>query len=469
MKKAPKILIVDDEASIRQTLSAILEDEGFDVFAASNGYQAIEMMAAEKLDAVLLDIWMPEYDGLEVLKDARKRFPNLPFIIMSGHGNVETAVKATKLGAFDFIEKPLSVDKVTIVINNLLAMSRLQEDNAHLLSRVKKDINILGESDAILSLRQMISRVAPTSSWVLITGENGTGKELVAQNIHYQSARAGRSFVEMNCAAIPEDLIESDLFGHERGAFTGAIAQKKGKFDLAHGGTLFLDEIADMSLKTQAKVLRILQEQRFERVGGVETILVDVRVVAATNKNLEQEIKAGRFREDLYYRLNVIPFRVPALRERGSDISILAKCFLQQFAKESGAPEKTFSAAALEALKTHDWPGNVRELRNLIERIFILTPSDYIDIEDLKQTGFSVHDKIAELGMSSDGDLSRNDELEMSLYKISKLRDARAEFEKDFILKKLEEFEGNVSKTAEAIGVERSHLHRKIKSYGIEN
>ncbi|MBK9293073.1 MAG: sigma-54-dependent Fis family transcriptional regulator [Oligoflexia bacterium] len=453
MKKKANILVVDDETSIRQSLSAILEDEGFEVFTASNGHQAIDMMAKENFDCVLLDIWMPQYDGLEVLKDAKKRFPLLNFIIMSGHGNIETAVKATKLGAFDFIEKPLSVDKVMIVINNLLTVSKLTEENTRLLNKVKKDVTIVGESEAILNLRQMITRVAPTQSWVLITGENGTGKELVAQNIHYQSARAARNFVEVNCAAIAEDLIESELFGHEKGAFTGAIAQKKGRFDLAHGGTLFLDEIGDMSLKTQAKILRILQEQRFERVGGTNTILVDVRVVAATNKNLEEEIKAGRFREDLFYRLNVIPFRVPSLRERKTDIPLLCEKFLQSFAKESGVKPKALSKEALAQLQKYEWPGNVRELRNFIERLFILTPSDYIEVQDLVLAGFNVKEST-----SIDG-----------VEKLSKLREARAMFEREFILKKLEENDGNVSKTAELIGLERSHLHRKMKVYGIES
>lgn len=473
MKKRTQILVVDDEASIRQTLSAILEDEGFEVFTASNGHQAIDMMANENFDVVLLDIWMPEYDGLEVLKDAKKRFPYLNFIIMSGHGNVETAVKATKLGAFDFIEKPLSVDKVTIVINNLLTVSALQEDNKRLLSKVKRDVNIIGESAPMQALRQMISRVAPTNSWVLITGENGTGKELVAQNIHYQSARASRNFVEMNCAAIPEDLIESELFGHEKGSFTGANAQKKGRFDMAHGGTLFLDEIADMSLKTQAKILRILQEQRFERVGGNETILVDVRVIAATNKNLEEEIKTGRFREDLYYRLNVIPFRVPALRERKSDIPMLAQNFLQNFSKESGAQPKMFSPEAIDLLKTYEWPGNVRELRNFVERVFILTPSNLIDTLDLQQAGFVSQSKLSKTASGAGSSATSPQDIQSVLdaehFKFEKLRDARAEFEKDFILKKLEENEGNVSKTAEVIGLERSHLHRKMKTYGIDN
>lgn len=462
MKKPAKILVVDDELSIRQSLSAILEDENFDVFVASDGPQALVVMGQELPDVVLLDIWMPGQDGLDVLSEAKKRFPGLQFIVMSGHGNIETAVKATKLGAFDFIEKPLSVDKVLIVINNLLSLSRLQADNAQLLNRVKKDIRLIGESEPMHHLRQMIARVAPTNSWVLITGENGTGKELVAQNIHYQSVRAARSFIDVNCAAIPEELIESDLFGHEKGAFTGATAQKKGKFDLAHGGTLFLDEIGDMSLKTQAKILRILQEQKFERVGGTETIWADVRVIAATNKNLEQEIKAGRFREDLYYRLNVIPFRVPSLRERPSDVPLLAKYFLDGFVREGGLKGKVFTDDALAQLASFEWPGNVRELRNFVERICILIPGDLIDSADIKQVagqGFGAPRVMTDASSPTS----------YEAFQANTLREARAEFEKDFIMKKLEENNGNISKTAEVIGVERSHLHRKMKSYGIEN
>ncbi|MDZ4677614.1 MAG: sigma-54 dependent transcriptional regulator [Oligoflexia bacterium] len=459
MKQPAKILVVDDESSIRQSLSAILEDEGFDVYVASDGAQALQLMSQELPDAVLLDIWMPGIDGLEVLKEAKKKYPGLQFIIMSGHGTIETAVKATKLGAFDFIEKPISLEKVVIVLNNLLSMSRLKAENTQLLNKVKKDITLVGESVPMNALRSMIARVAPTNSWVLITGENGTGKELVAQNIHYQSVRAARAFVEVNCAAIPEELIESELFGHERGAFTGATQQKKGKFDMAHGGTLFLDEIGDMSLKTQAKILRILQEQRFERVGGTDTIIADVRVIAATNKNLEQEIKSGRFREDLFYRLNVIPFKVPALRDRSSDIPILAKNFLDDFARESGTRKKAFTEEAFVKLLSFDWPGNVRELRNFVERVFILTPTDLIDVSDIQQVGigFSETDKTFEVNpMAIESNYART------------LREARAEFEKEFILKRLEENQGNVSRTAEVIGVERSHLHRKMKSYGIE-
>lgn len=455
MNKLAKILVVDDEINIRESLSGILEDEGFSVSTAVDGPEALKKVEEWEPDAVLLDIWMPGQDGLEVLKEARDRFPSIPFIMMSGHGTIETAVKATKLGAFDFIEKPLSLDKVVIVVNNLLSLSRLQADNIKLLTKVQKDVRIQGVSKPIQNLKEKIARVAPTNSWVLITGENGTGKELVAQNIHYQSARAPRTFVEVNCAAIPEELIESELFGHEKGSFTGATQQKKGKFDQAHGGTLFLDEIGDMSLRTQAKILRILEEQRFERVGGHETILVDVRVVAATNKNLEEEIKKGNFREDLYYRLNVIPFKVPSLRERIEDLPILVKHFMDGFSQKSGTKRKIFTNDALQVLMNFDWPGNVRELRNFVERLFILTPGSLIDVEDLKSVEFS-------------GDIGGSKEEPQRLSGVETLREARAEFEKDFIAQKLEENKGNVSKTADVIGLERSHLHRKMKTYGIE-
>ena len=446
-----RILIVDDEASIREVLSASLIDEGHVVKAARSGEEGLRLMEEFKPSAVLLDIWMPgSMDGIEVLSAARSRFPGMEFIIMSGHGTIETAVKAVKLGAWDFVEKPLSIDKILILIHNITVFQSERGEKNALLNKLRKNIAIVGESPQMVALKQLLARVASTASWVLITGENGTGKELVAQNIHYLSPRAGRPFVEVNCAAIPEDLIESELFGYEKGAFTGAEKMRKGKFDHANGGTLFLDEIADMSLKTQAKVLRILQERRFTRVGGEESIEVDVRVVAATNKNLEQEIKEGRFREDLYYRLNVIPCRVPALRERADDVTSLIVHFSEQFAHDGGFRHKVFSEKAMEKLKAHTWPGNVRELRNFIERIYILTPGETVDVHDLKFAGLPSGNK------------------EETTEDFSNFRDARAKFEREYLLKKIAENKGNISKTAEAIGLERSYLHRKIKGYGID-
>lgn len=447
-----KILVVDDEAPIREVLSASLADDGYPVKTARSGEEGLRLMEEFRPSIVLLDIWMPgSMDGIEVLRAARTKYPGTEFIIMSGHGTIETAVKAVKLGAWDFVEKPLSFDRIQILINNISHFQSERGEKNALLNKLRKNIAIIGESSAMVTLKQMIARVAGTASWVLITGENGTGKELVAQNIHYLSPRASRPFVEVNCAAIPEDLIESELFGYEKGAFTGAEKTRKGKFDHANGGTLFLDEIADMSLKTQAKVLRILQERRFTRVGGDETIEVDVRVIAATNKNLEQEIKEGRFREDLYYRLNVIPCHVPPLRERAEDIPSLISHFSEQFQREGGYKPKVFSEKAMEKLQAHSWPGNVRELRNFIERIYILTPGDFVDVHDLRFAGLPGP---VDKGESAD--------------EISNFREARAKFEKEYLLKKIAENKGNISKTAEVIGLERSYLHRKIKSYGID-
>ena len=372
---------------------------------------------------------------------------------MSGHGTIETAVRAVKLGAWDFVEKPLSFDRILILIHNICVFQGERGEKNALLNKLRRNIAIIGESAPMVALKQMIARVGATPSWVLITGENGTGKELVAQNVHYLSPRAGRPFIEVNCAAIPEDLIESELFGFEKGAFTGADKARKGKFDHANGGTIFLDEIADMSLKTQAKILRILQERRFTRVGGEEVIEVDVRVIAATNKNLEVEIKEGRFRDDLYYRLNVIPFRVPALRERIEDLSSLITHFGEQFAREGGYRPKAFSEKAMETLKAHNWPGNVRELRNFIERIYILTPGETVDVHDLKFAGLpSQESSVADAGDAT----------------LTNFREARAKFEREYLLQKISEHKGNISKTAEAIGLERSYLHRKIKGYGID-
>lgn len=454
-KAGIRILVVDDEAPIRQVLSESLGDEGYTVKTARSGEEGLRVIEEMRPQIVLLDIWMPgSIDGIEVLKQARGKYPGTEFIIMSGHGNIETAVKAVKFGAWDFVEKPLSIDRILILINNISFFQSERGEKNALLNRLRRNIAIIGQSQAMVTLKQMIARVASSSSWVLITGENGTGKELVAQNIHYLSPRAGRPFVEVNCAAIPEDLIESELFGYEKGAFTGADKARRGKFDHANGGTLFLDEIADMSLKAQAKVLRILQERRFTRVGGEETIEVDVRVIAATNKTLETEIKEGRFREDLFYRLNVIPCHVPALRERGDDVPSLITHFSEQFAKEGAYRHKVFSESAIARLRAYQWPGNVRELRNFIERIYILTPGEFVDVHDLRFAGLP--NPAGTGNTDQDGD------------DISNFREARAKFEKEYLLKKIAENKGNISKTAEAIGLERSYLHRKIKGYGID-
>ncbi len=452
-----KILVVDDEESIRISLAGILEDEDFSISFADNGITALDIVRKSMPDLVLLDIWMPQMDGLETLGKLKQLNPDLVVIMMSGHGTIETAVKSTKMGAYDFIEKPLSLEKLLLTVRNALSMKRLRAENESLRELAFTDHEMTGTSPPMKKLKEQIKLVAPTNASVLITGENGTGKELVARNIHFQSPRRGKPFVEINCAAIPEELIESELFGHEKGAFTGAVAQKKGKFDMADGGTIFLDEIADMSLKTQAKVLRILQERKFERVGGTKTVDVDVRVIAATNKILEEEIKAGNFREDLFYRLNVVPFTVPPLRERREDVPQLMEHFLNGFCIREGREEKKFSPEAMELMKNYEWPGNVRELKNIIERLVIMTEGRVIDAAALP------------LFMTTQG-VTRElmpSRLE-NVLECNTLREAREEFEKEFILQKLEENNWNVSKTAEIIELERSNLYRKMKSYGID-
>lgn len=444
------ILVVDDEVSICQSLKAILSDEGYQVLVAGSGEEAIKVVEEEMPQLVLLDIWLPGIDGLETLKAIKAAHPNVLVIMMSGHGTIETAVRATKLGAFDFIEKPLSLDKVIIIINNALNVVRLEEENILLKQKVSHEYELTGNSLVIAELKEMINIVAPTNAWILIMGENGTGKELVARSIHHLSRRSHKPIVEVNCAAIPEELIESELFGHEKGAFTGATEKKRGKFDLAHEGTMFLDEVADMSLKAQAKILRILQEKKFERVGGNKLIDMDVRVLAATNKDLEKEMEVGNFRQDLYYRLHVIPLRVPTLRERKEDIKLLAQRFLLDFAAKEGQTQKVLTEDALALLMQHDWPGNVRELKNIIERLIILTPSNEITAKDIPLPNV----KIENGAFSVDSVVVAAD----------LLKDAKMDFERQFIIKKLEENEGNISRTAEAIGLERSNLHKKIKS-----
>ncbi len=449
------ILIIDDEESIRESLIGILEDEGFRTLFARNGEEGLEMLREESPDLILLDIWMPGMDGIETLRRIKESSPEQQVVIMSGHGTIETAVRATKLGAYDFIEKPLSLEKVLLTIQNAMRIGQLVEENRSLRARIGKEYEMIGDSPAIRELKAQIAIAAPTSGWVLITGENGTGKELVARAIHHLSNRHDKPFIEVNCAAIPEELIESELFGHEKGAFTGATAQRKGKFDLAHEGTLFLDEIGDMSLKTQAKVLRILQERKFERVGGSRTIEVDVRVIAATNKELPEEIRKGNFREDLYYRLNVLPFQVPPLRERPEDISALANHFLKYFCSKESREIKSLSPSATEVMTAYLWPGNVRELKNIIERLVIMTPDNIITDKHLPAGLRSAKAQVVRPATPTAA--------EMATY-----REAKEGFEKEFILQKLEENEWNISRTAEAIEIERSNLHRKIKSFGIE-
>lgn len=446
------ILVVDDEESIQQSLRGILTDEGYRVITVGSGEEALKIIEEELPDLVLLDIWLPGIDGIETLHLIKRDYPQIQVIMMSGHGTIETAVKATKLGAFDFFEKPLSLDKVVLIINHALDLVRLEEENRLLRQKFPQDYELTGESKATMELKEMISIVAPTNAWILIMGENGTGKELVARSIHRQSRRARKPFIEVNCAAIPEDLIESELFGHEKGAFTGATSAKKGKFDLANEGTIFLDEVADMSLKAQAKILRILQEKKFERVGGTKIIDTDVRVIAATNKDLEKEMEVERFRQDLYYRLHVIPLQVPPLRERKEDIPLLTARFIREFCLKEGIEEKTIGDEAIAILMGHDWPGNVRELKNIIERLVILTPGNVIRSEDIPPFLKTNH-------------LESWDDALLSL---SSFRLAKTEFEKKFIARKLQEAEGNVSKTADLIGLERSNLHRKIKSYGLD-
>ncbi len=447
------ILVVDDETSILQSLEGILTDEGFEVVIAESGLEALEKVQEEMPDLVLLDIWMPGLDGIETLEKIKGLYPTLQVIMMSGHGNIETAVKSTKVGAYDYIEKPLSLEKLLLSINNALAHSRLVEEVHFLKEKEMKKHNIVGNSAAMAELKEQIRIVAPTNAWVLISGENGTGKELVAHTIHRLSRRSQNPMVEVNCAAIPEELIESELFGHEKGAFTGASTMRKGKFDSAHEGTIFMDEIGDMSLKAQSKTLRILQEQKFERVGGSKTIEVDVRVIAATNKDLEKEIEKGAFREDLYFRLNVIPMRVPSLRERVDDIPDLVNEFVKEFALSAKVEPKEFPSETLDLLQKYDWPGNVRELKNLIERLMIMSPAPVIGIKDIpapfNQSSKSVRVGV-ELGFSTDS-----------------LKEAKGEFEKAFIEEKLNEHNGNISQTAEAIGIERSNLHKKIKQYDL--
>jgi two-component system, NtrC family, nitrogen regulation response regulator NtrX len=445
------ILIVDDERAIQKTLRGVLEDEGYRVTTVGSAPEALAQLQDEAPDLIFLDIWMPGMDGLEALADLRRLRPETAVVMISGHGTIETAVKATKLGAYDFIEKPLSLEKILLAATRALDHGRLERENRDLREQLGRGQRLVGKSRLIEELRQQVAIAAPTNGRVLIHGENGVGKELVARAIHTQSVRRDGPFIEVNCAAIPEELIESELFGHERGAFTGAVSRRRGKFELADGGTLFLDEVGDMSVKTQAKVLRVLEEQTFERVGGKDSLRVDVRVLAASNQILPDLIAQGRFREDLFYRLAVIPIEVPALRQRAEDIPLLVEHFIALFSGENAKRPKTVSVEALAYFLSYDWPGNVRELRNMVERLVIMTPGDVIGPDALP----------APLRPRDPTPAGEDTPQEKTL------KEAREAFERAYILAELRAHEWNMTRTAEKLGIERSHLYRKLKIYSI--
>ena len=447
MKKR-RILVIDDEKAVRETLSQILADEGYSVTSAASGEEGLRRLLEEPYDLAFLDVWLRDRDGLSILEAADGRIAEIPVVMISGHANVETAVRAVRLGAYDFLEKPLALERVLLTAQKAIERRDLLAEVASFRGKREEEETLLGDSPPMRRLQEEIARVAPTDARVLITGENGTGKELVARSIHRLSARADSPLVEVNCAAIPEELIESELFGHVKGSFTGASEDRRGKFEEADGATLFLDEVGDMSARTQAKVLRALQEGRFTRVGGSRPFSSDTRVLSATNKTLSEEIRRGSFREDLYFRLAVVPIAVPALRDRPEDVPLLAGHFLDQASARFRRRPKRLSSEALESLCSYRWPGNVRELKNLVERLMILSPADEIRVEDLP----------AEFRREGTEPLPGD----------APLRDARDDFERRYILAALRRHRGNVKRTAEALGVERSNLYRKLRGYGIE-
>ncbi len=449
--KSEKILVVDDEAPIREVLCASLADEGYVVDSAENANVGLQKIESFQPDIVLLDIWMPgDKDGMDLLREVSV-LPGRPdIIVMSGHGTIETAVEATKLGAWDFVEKPISMDRVSILLNNLIEVRNVRREKGSLLNKLRQNMAIIGNSTEAKKVKELISRIAPTNSWVLIKGEVGVGKELVAMNIHYLSQRAGQSFVDFKCAHNTEDLIEGELFGYEEGAVIGNSDERKGVFDHSDKGTLFLDDVDTLPMSVQAKLVKYLEDHKIQRVGGNRQIELDVRVVAATTKDLQDLVSKGLFREDLYYRLHVVPFDIPPVRDRREDIEPLVIHFSEKACLSGGYAEKKFSNKALKELIKHDWPGNVREIKNFIERVYILTPEDTIDVHDLTFAGLN----------QKNGGAVYDD--------AGSFREARSMFEREYIIKKINENNGNISKTAEAIGLERSYLHRKIKSFGIE-
>lgn len=446
-----RILVVDDEAGIREVLDEILRDEGYEVLVAGDGLEALKIVEEHPIDLVLLDVWLPGKGGIDVLKEIVENYTGIQTVMISGHGSIDLAVKALKLGAFDFIEKPLSLDRVLTIVSNAMEMGSLRRENAELRNKLTEEDHLIGQSKAINEVRKIIGQAAGSDARIMITGENGTGKELVAREIHRRSERAQKPFVEVNCAAIPDNLIESELFGHEKGSFTGAVQQRRGKFELADGGTLFLDEVADMSLSAQAKMLRVIQEMTFQRIGGEKTIEVDVRVIVATNKDIQEEIHHGRFREDLFFRLNVIPVTVPPLRERQEDVPLLLAHFLKEFSGEGTS--RRFSEEALEYLQRHPWPGNVRELKNFVERISIMSSGEVISLKEVQE-------------YLDEGPKGGEDPLES--YLEMGLTEARDAFERDYLVQKLRENGNNISRTAQQLGIYPSNLHAKIKKFGIE-
>jgi two-component system nitrogen regulation response regulator NtrX len=448
------ILVVDDEQGIREVLQDVLADEGHRVITVEDGFRALEILEEGTVDLVILDVWLPNMGGIDVLKRIRDGWPEIEVVVISGHANINMAVQAVKIGAFDFLEKPLSLEKTITVVGNALKMEELKRENRNLKQSILFEDEMIGCGEGMKKVRELIDQSAYSEARILILGENGTGKELVAREIHRRSRRAQASFVEVNCASIPETLIESELFGHEKGAFTDAYARRKGKFELADGGTLFLDEIADMSLSTQAKVLRVLQEMKFERIGGEKSISVDVRVIAATNKHIQEEIRSGRFREDLYFRINVIPIFVPPLRDRIEDLVELVDYFMGKYRGSSDESPRRFSEDSLQLLRTYSWPGNIRELKNFIERINIMNEEKVISADAVRRF------------LTSRTDWEKDEVLKG--FESMKLNEAKDEFEREFLVKKLEENEQSISRTSRALGITPSHLHNKIKKHGIE-